>query len=186
MSRLIFAVIVILTFATYAIQAIGQTSISTEGVIESKSGGFKFPDGSIQETAFTIPIQSSAYLTPDAFDAANALGQCADGFHFASAIELQALSPFVYNNTLGLQKANRDTGEGPPDSRGWVRTGQPDGVVTGDIYNCRGWTSSAIEKTGVIAFYTIESLLAGGNAFWFDVRECSSPTYVWCISDEAY
>jgi hypothetical protein len=186
MSRLIIAVIVILTFATYAIQAIGQTSISTEGVIESKSGGFKFPDGSIQETAFTIPIQSSAYLTPDLFDAANATGQCADGFHFASAIELQALSPFVYNNILGLQKANRDTGDGPPDSKGWVRTGQYDGSPSGNEYNCDGWTSSAIEKTGVIAFYSISSLLAGGNAFWFDVRQCSNNTYVWCISDAVY
>jgi hypothetical protein len=51
MKRLTFAVIVILAFATYAIQTVGQTSISTGGVIESKSGGFKFPDGSVQDSA---------------------------------------------------------------------------------------------------------------------------------------
>jgi hypothetical protein len=53
MKRLIFAVIIVVAFATYAIQTVGQTSISTSGVIESKSGGFKYPDSSVQLTAVT-------------------------------------------------------------------------------------------------------------------------------------
>ncbi|HUP25829.1 MAG TPA: SUMF1/EgtB/PvdO family nonheme iron enzyme [Thermoanaerobaculia bacterium] len=40
-----------------------QTSISTDGVIESKSGGFKFPDGSVQ-TAAAAPIGSCTTLDP--------------------------------------------------------------------------------------------------------------------------
>lgn len=51
MKRLVFTVIMVLTLAVYATQSVAQTSISTDGVIESKNGGFKFPDGTVQETA---------------------------------------------------------------------------------------------------------------------------------------
>jgi hypothetical protein len=51
MKRLVFVVPITLVFLAYNIEASEQTSISSSGVIESKSGGFKFPDGSVQQTA---------------------------------------------------------------------------------------------------------------------------------------
>jgi hypothetical protein len=49
--KLNFVAIVILACAAYANQAMGQTSISTAGMIESTSGGIKFPDGTVQSSA---------------------------------------------------------------------------------------------------------------------------------------
>jgi hypothetical protein len=37
--------------ALYAVCAVAQTAISADGVVESTSGGFKFPDGTVQATA---------------------------------------------------------------------------------------------------------------------------------------
>jgi len=51
MKKLSVVAIVILACSTYVIQAGAQTAISTEGVIESKSGGFKYPNGTIQISA---------------------------------------------------------------------------------------------------------------------------------------
>jgi parallel beta-helix repeat protein len=51
MKRLGFVLLLSLVCATYAIQAIGQTAFSAAGVIESSTGGFKFPDGSVQTSA---------------------------------------------------------------------------------------------------------------------------------------
>ena len=42
--KIILIVPVFLSLA-YVVHAEPQTSISTDGLIESKSGGFKFPDG---------------------------------------------------------------------------------------------------------------------------------------------
>ena len=43
--------------------AVAQTAISTDGVIESKSGGVKFPDGSVQITA-AVPLGACPTLDP--------------------------------------------------------------------------------------------------------------------------
>ncbi len=50
-KRTIITVISILALAAFAIQAVGQSAFSGAGVIESTSGGFKFPDGTEQTTA---------------------------------------------------------------------------------------------------------------------------------------
>jgi hypothetical protein len=47
-------------------QASAQTSIATEGVIESKSGGFKFPDGTVQLSA-DRPVGASRCSLPDEY-----------------------------------------------------------------------------------------------------------------------
>lgn len=44
-------IVLIVALALVSTGAWGQSSISTEGMIESTTGGFKFPDGSVQATA---------------------------------------------------------------------------------------------------------------------------------------
>lgn len=51
MKRTIITVILTLAFTAFAIQAVGQTAISGAGVIESTTGGFKFPDGTVLTSA---------------------------------------------------------------------------------------------------------------------------------------
>ncbi len=51
MKRILITIILTLALTAFAIQAVGQTALSGAGIIESTSGGFKFPDGSVQTTA---------------------------------------------------------------------------------------------------------------------------------------
>jgi len=41
----------VLVLALWAVRVLAQTAISANGVVESTSGGFKFPDGTVQATA---------------------------------------------------------------------------------------------------------------------------------------
>jgi hypothetical protein len=51
MKQTIITAILTLVFTASAIHAVEQTAFSGAGVIESSTGGFKFPDGSIQTSA---------------------------------------------------------------------------------------------------------------------------------------
>ena len=55
MKQRTFTAILILIFASFAIQAVQPTIFSAAGVIESTIGGFKFPDGTVQESAAAPP-----------------------------------------------------------------------------------------------------------------------------------
>jgi hypothetical protein len=70
MKRLGFVLLLSLVCAAYAVQAFGQKAFSAAGEIESTSGGFKFPDGSVQTTAATqnhgsYLVTVVAYALPD-------------------------------------------------------------------------------------------------------------------------
>ena len=58
-ATLLLALGVIASIGTHALMA--QTAISADGVIESTSGGLKFPDGTVQATGAT----GNAALVPD-------------------------------------------------------------------------------------------------------------------------
>ena len=53
MKRTIITAILTLALTAFAIQAVEQTAFKGAGIIESTTGGFKFPDGSIQSSAVT-------------------------------------------------------------------------------------------------------------------------------------
>jgi hypothetical protein len=62
MNRITLAIILTLACAINPVQAAGQTAFSGAGVIESRAGGFKFPDGSVQLSAITPPCTVITYL----------------------------------------------------------------------------------------------------------------------------
>lgn len=51
MKRIISTVVLTLVFTAFPIHAVDQTAFTGAGIIESTTGGFKFPDGSVQATA---------------------------------------------------------------------------------------------------------------------------------------
>ena len=55
MKRAFFLVAVASLCAGWAVQAVAQTAISADGVVESTSGGIKFPDGTLQATSACGP-----------------------------------------------------------------------------------------------------------------------------------
>lgn len=59
---LLLAAMTIMACSTYSTHAVGQSSISADGVIESQSGGFKFPDGSMQLSAAVPPCIAITYV----------------------------------------------------------------------------------------------------------------------------
>ena len=131
--------------------------------------------------------QVSFYLSASAVNGANVLDHCADGYHFASAVELQNLSPLVYNTTLGATGLPLDWGEGPPmDYEGWIRTGFSESGQVGNEWNCSGWDSSDPNHDGVAASFEFDTTLNAGVELKFQKIACSVLVWVWCISDAAY
>ena len=61
MKRIYFSLILTLVFAAFAAQAVEQTAFKGTGVIESTTGGFKFPDGSVQLSATLPPCTPITY-----------------------------------------------------------------------------------------------------------------------------
>lgn len=53
-TRKLWVSIAALVLTLVAVTVAAQTSISTDGLVESKSGGFKFPDGTVQTTAAEV------------------------------------------------------------------------------------------------------------------------------------
>jgi hypothetical protein len=61
------------------------------------------------------------YLTQDGYDGSQALSACAQGYHMASLWEILDPSNLSYDTSLGATVA--DSGSGPPNGSGWIRTG---------------------------------------------------------------
>lgn len=59
MKRILITAILTFAFTAFAIHAVEQIAFSGAGVIESTTGGFKFPDGSVQASA-AAPIGCTA------------------------------------------------------------------------------------------------------------------------------
>ena len=133
-----------------------------------------------------VPIEVSAYLSGFSVNGDGALDICADGYHFASIWELQGLSPFIYNTSLG-RTGYADQGEGPPAGYGgWVRSGWHSSVD----YNCENWTSNTQTDFGLTATFVIIQIINGGPALKIQKTACgpsgTGMQDVWCISDAVY
>lgn len=66
MKQIVITALLTFTFTAFAIQAVEQTLFSASGIIESTSGGFKFPDGSTQSSAATVSKTDYYFVGPSA------------------------------------------------------------------------------------------------------------------------
>ena len=124
------------------------------------------------------------YLTLLAEPGADAPTACAQGYHFASLWELTDPSNLKYNTSLGLTLA--DSGQGPPQWIGWVRTGYAANTSgAAGRANCDGWTSSDALDYGTFA--TLPADWTGGvqdMGVWnVSTSICSGIRQVWCIEN---
>jgi len=135
----------------------------------------------------------SFYLTPGVFLGDEAVYACADGYHFASILEIRDISGMRYNFQLGLTW--QDSGSGiPSHQEGWIRA---DGFGTGP--NCDNWTSGddptqppfPIGHLGPVGVLIPEEFYLfgepppepGGDGWDFHHHDCWHPVPVWCVSD---
>jgi hypothetical protein len=134
------------------------------------------------------PAMRQYYLTDNTSDGnqANGAGVCAAGYHFASLWEIMQTATLSYNTTLGATLA--DSGDGPPDSSGWVRTGNASGsFTTAGPANCYDWTAGGTGDWGTVARpsddWTPDQTTFQG---WFvETFNCSFDAPVWCVEDMA-
>jgi hypothetical protein len=131
-------------------------------------------------------IWGSYYLTSgDSYDAAEAPGACAEGYHMASLWEIWDTSNLRYETSLGYQYPSGDCGQGPPTGvEGWVRTGSTASTSTEGpgMANCSAYTSTTVISGTVVALPTNWSTPDSTMGVWeAGTAGCSSSMRVWCV-----
>ncbi len=127
------------------------------------------------------------YLTPTIHNGAepDEPGTCAPGFHFASMWEIHDPSNLEYDTSLGQVQA--DSGSGPSNRFGWIRTGSglsASGPAGGT--NCAAWDSSNFAFTGTTAGFDSNwpSASAQSSPWVAETLPCDSRIRgVWCVED---
>lgn len=123
------------------------------------------------------------YLTSATPDGNEVLGACAAGYHMASLWEIADPSNLKYNTDLGTHLL--DSGQGPPGTPGWVRTGWTSGTDVTGRANCSLWTSDSSGDSGSYAL--LHSEWDGDRdelGVWtVSTGICSGERRVWCIED---
>jgi len=120
------------------------------------------------------------YLTETGADGASATSSCAAGYHMASMWEIVEPSTLKYNTDLG--QTLDDSGQGPPVSPGWVRTGNymSYGALPGEG-NCDVWTVNDSGAMGTVAWLSWGNQLV--HVWNASGRECNLTLPVWCVED---
>jgi hypothetical protein len=124
------------------------------------------------------------YLTQEGFTGSQALTACANKFHMASLWEIFDTTALQYDTKNGFTLG--DSGSGPPDASGWVRTGQSSNdSSTAGIGNCNAYTSD----TGFGTLIALEDDWTNlGNDLSISpwtaaASHCNNHNLVWCVQD---
>lgn len=126
------------------------------------------------------------YLTTTEHTGDQPLMACAAGFHMASLWEIHDSSNLAYDSTLGF--VHQDSGSGPPDFPGWIRTGGA-AILGGNPgqANCGAWGSANASHRGTIVSFPFEwsstSELQPVNPWVASTRTCDNGVRVWCVED---
>lgn len=133
------------------------------------------------------------YLTQTNHDGSQALSACAAGYHMASLWEILDPSNLSYDTSLGTTTA--DSGSGPPNGAGWIRTGfiasnggtAADGTIIAGSANCQAWTSASSEAYGTTALVPIygdsEIDVTIISPWVARTISCDAKPRVWCVQD---
>ena len=133
-------------------------------------------------SAATDSMRQYYLLNETVADATQAIGSCAQGYHFASMWEILDSSNLVYNTSEGA--SSDDSGSGPPTTwYGWVRTGYiSQNNATPGQANCNLWTTTSGYGTTV---RLVSEWATGGELHVWDagIGDCDAPRRVWCVED---
>lgn len=125
------------------------------------------------------------YLTNTGHNGRQALSACAAGYHMASLWEIFDPSNLRYDTELG--STLEDSGSGPPNFVGWIRTasvGNSNSSHPG-LANCQAWTSDSITDRGTAVsldgFW--DSAATSVSPWRAATSQCSVTLQVWCVQD---
>jgi hypothetical protein len=157
--------------------------------IRSEISGLESEISNLEAQVASLPNKGPRkfYLTQTSHIGDQVLTACAAGYHMASLWEIHDPSNLRYDTQLGTTKA--DSGFGPPNFFGWIRTGNIPGGVgfgleTGQA-NCGAWTSPGINgPRGTIASLGWSTSFLDLPSPWVAVTAgCEFPFRVWCVQD---
>jgi hypothetical protein len=133
------------------------------------------------------------YQTEASTDGAGAFGACETGFHMASLFEILDPSNLQYAFDMPEARTQGDSGNGPPRSTGWVRTGGHPGNTPGvpGVANCEAYTSNSENHDGTIIRLVDDwsdplgagGYLIPGSAWIAYAWDCGTNWRVWCVED---
>lgn len=107
MKRTIITVIITLALTAFAIHAVEQTAFSGAGIIESTTGGFKFPDGTVQLSAASSAAATQCGLADEYVIGFDSSGQIVCQSLFHTEIETTHIESMPYsivdNTSLGTE-----------------------------------------------------------------------------------
>ena len=123
------------------------------------------------------------YLTQTTHTGDQVLSACAPGYHTASMWEILDPTDLRYNTDLGLTLT--DSGSGPPNVFGWIRTGNgPNGIPFVGLANCVGWTLPSGSNGTIVSLPSAWIDAGTTTSPWTSLlSSCSTPTPVWCVQD---
>ena len=131
--------------------------------------------------------RKSFYLTALTHQGDAALAACASGYHMASMWEIWDLSNLRYATEQPDAHTTADSGIGPPNQFGWIRTGvisSASDIAGGG--NCFAWTSSDVLDNGTAVAPVV--LWSNTTPQWIGPWEAFAPLCnafwgVWCMED---
>ena len=126
------------------------------------------------------------YLTQNSHNGSEALSACGEGYHMASLWEIFDPSNLKYDTALGLTTA--DSGLGPPNTAGWIRTGNvtPETGNVAGTGNCNAWMSADEDDFGTEVRLPVFWNFTGATDItpWdAAVIRCNAHIHVWCVQD---
>jgi hypothetical protein len=132
-------------------------------------------------------VRRRYYLTPGQVNGADALSECAAGFHMASLWEIRDTSSLRYDTDLGI--TSPDSGKGPPAEIGWIRTGNDNAIPDLCMANCLYWTSADSgwhgSTLGLMSAWDLTNYKAMYSwGWWGSAETCDELHRVWCVQDD--
>lgn len=107
---------------------------------------------------------------------------CPVGFHFASLWEIFDTAVLKYDATLG--QVNADSGQGPSNLHGWVRTGNAANGSGPGGANCDSWGPNLNLVGTTVRLENDWENASTAISPWFAVaRQCSEMHPVWCVEN---
>lgn len=154
MKRTVITVILTLAFTAFAIHAVEQTAFKGAGIIESTTGGFKFPDGSVQSTAIAPGCTEITYV-PITISSSGVY--CLTGNLETSEISGDAIYISADNVVIDLN--------------GWTLDGSGGGISTDMIgINIFGGNNVTIRNGTIHGFHTAIDSFGSDSNLYEDLR----------------
>jgi hypothetical protein len=164
---------------------VGSASLLEQNVFDANGGGSirggRATSGNVcDDGGCSARGTRRFYLSRGGVAGSAARSSCVVGFHMAAFWELEDLSVLEYAGTIGV--SGFDTGTGPPNNPGWVRTGTASSAA--NAISCNLWTTTSGSGMWAALVEPSSAGSASNISPWVKGTDlCTTSLPVWCIED---